>query len=456
LTEILLPVTAGFLLLSSLFSALAVYSLRDFSRSRLEKICRFKGRKDRFGVILKQHADALLATELLSTFLMVLFVALVFAGMSPWQPMAADAIDGPTTQVSESAWSVLDGTTLVATIVFVAKVVLVGLLLVLVAVVIPWTVARVAGEKFLYHIWPMLSGLLAVAQPVVSLFYKVDKFAHRLCGLQEPHNGGVSTLTEEIRTVVDEGQREGVIESEARTMIHRVMELQEEDVVAVMTPRTDMHCIQADSTLEEARKQLLEVGHSRIPVIGETTDDIVGILYAKDLLKHMDAENGQTVQLSQIVREPFYVPETTGIDKLLETMKHKRVHLAIVIDEYSGVAGLVTMEDILEEIVGDIVDEYDSAEEAGIHPIGPGLTEVAARVHIDDLNEQFGYNLPEDGDFDTIGGFVFNQLGRVPEASESFNWKQLRITVLAADKRKIHRLQIEVDQSLAAAAAEET
>ena len=175
----------------------------------------------------------------------------------------------------------------------------------------------------------MLSGLLAVAQPVVSLFYKVDKFVHQFCGLQEPHNGGVSTLTEEIRTVVDEGQREGVLESEARTMIHRVMELQEEDVAAVMMPRTNMHCIQADSTFEEACKRLLEVGHSRIPVIGETTDDtddIVGILYAKDLLKYMDAANGQTVKLSQIVREPFYVLETTGIDKLLETMKRKRVH----------------------------------------------------------------------------------------------------------------------------------
>ena len=228
-------------------------------------------------------------------------------------------------------------------------------------------------------------------------------------------------------------------------MIHRVMELQEEDTAAIMTPRTDMFCIEADSTIEQARERFLEAGHSRVPVIGKTTDDIVGVLYAKDLLRYLHNDPEQTIALRDIVREPFYVPETTGIDTLLEMMKRRHVHIAIVIDEYSGVAGLVTMEDILEEIVGEIVDEYDTAEDDGIRPIEPGVIEVEARVHIDDLNERFGFDLPEDDDFDTIGGFVYTQFGHIPGQGESFTWRNLRFHVLSADKRKIHHLRIEAE-----------
>ena len=217
-----------------------------------------------------------------------------------------------------------------------------------------------------------------------------------------------------------------------------------------------MVCIRATMSLEEAREQLLAAGHSRIPVIGETTDDIVGILYAKDLLKHVSTGKERSASLKEIVREPYYVPETTGVDTLLENMKRKRVHLAIVVDEYGGVAGLVSMEDILEEIVGEIVDEYDSAEETGILNVSPGIVDVESRVHIDDLNEQFHYGLPEDGDFDTIGGFVFHELGRIPTSGESFAWKTLRITVQSADQRSIHKLRIEENQTPAAASSEET
>ena len=147
-------------------------------------------------------------------------------------------------------------------------------------------------------------------------------------------------------------------------MIDRVMELHDEDAAAVMTPRTDMICLRVDASLEDARRQLLEAGHTRVPVIGETTDDIVGILYAKDILGHLKVDvSSAPGGLREVVREPFYVPETTGIDTLLETLKHEQVHLAIVLDEYGGVAGLVTLEDILEEIVGEIEDEYEPQEE---------------------------------------------------------------------------------------------
>ncbi len=291
--------------------------------------------------------------------------------------------------------------------------------------------------------------------PGLRIAARFDQLAHRLAGVPEPTAGTLPRLTQEILSVIDEGQREGILEPQARTMIHRVMELQQEDVAAIMTPRTEMHVLREDAPLDQARRELLEGGHSRVPIVGETIDDIIGILYAKDLLRHIDNTNGRAVTLKDIVRDAIYVPETTGIDNLLERMKREHVHIAIVIDEYSGVAGLVTLEDILEEIVGEITDEYDPEEEEEIHHISEDVIEVDARVHVDELNDLFQFDLPEDGDFETIGGFVFNQLGRVPKSRETFTWRNLRVTVLGVGKQKIHKLRIEIDRTVSLTTAEE-
>ena len=428
-----LPAAAGLLLGLTFLSALAGYSLRDFSFSRLEEICERHGQPDRFSLILKRYERTLLAVDVLSSLCIVALIAVAVGWLDLW--------DLPEDVAGWSAW--------------IGEVVVLGAALLMVTVMLPWTVARVTGERFLYHAWPALTVLRSALRPLTGFALWADRFMHRLVGLPEPEEGQASTITEEIRSVVDEGQREGVIETEAHSMIHRVMELQEMDVAAIMTPRTDMVSIHVDSTLEEARQRLLEAGHSRIPVIGESTDDIVGILYAKDLLRHLHNGHGQQVALRDIVREPLYVPETTGIDTLLERMKREHVHIAIVIDEYSGVSGLVTMEDILEEIVGEIVDEYDLDKQEEIIVVEPGVIEVDARVRVDELNDRFDLELPDDEDFDTIGGFVYSHLGRVPEPHENFTWRNLRITVLGAGKRKIEKLRIEVDQSLAATASEE-
>ena len=306
-------------------------------------------------------------------------------------------------------------------------------------------------KNSLSHLALAQRALRTVAAPALWVLREFDKLVHRLLGLEEPETDDAATITEEIRTAVDEGHREGILESSARTMIHRVMELQDVDVADIMTPRTAMVCIPVESDLEAARQLFLEEGHSRIPVIGKTTDDIVGMLYAKDLLRYIDAKpDSNHATLADIARDPFYVPETMGIDTLLKSFKRERVHLAIVLDEYGGVAGLVTMEDILEEIVGEIVDEYDLAATEQIHTLSPGVSEVDARAHIDDVNEQLNMNLPSDRDFDTLGGFVFSLLGRIPVAGEQFNWEQFRFTVLEADKRRIVRVRVEVDQSIPA------
>ena len=180
-----------------------------------------------------------------------------------------------------------------------------------------------------------------------------------------------------------------------------------------------------------------------MPVVGASTDDIIGILYAKDLLRHLSNGPSSRLTMREVVREPFYVPETIGIDKLLESMKRRHIHIAIVLDEYGGVAGLVTMEDVLEQIVGEIVDEYDTAEDTGIRQTAAGSVEVASWVRIDDLDEQFGFGFPPDEDYDTIGGFMYSQLGRIPKKRDALTWNQLRLTVLEADKRRIHKIRIE-------------
>ena len=408
--------------------------MRDFSRSRINEVCKSRGVEHRFSEILNQHQPALLAMEILFAVMFTALVGVVCLQTKNWSLLSNDPL----------------GWLSFSTQVLVVVVFLVGWM-----VVLPRTWARVAGEAFLVRTWPMIRILRKTLSPALRVAAKFDQLAHRLAGVPEPAAGTLPGLTQEILSVIDEGQREGILEPQARTMIHRVMELQQEDVAAIMTPRTEMQVLQEDTPLDQARRELLEGGHSRVPVVGETIDDILGILYAKDLLRHIDNGNGRAVTLKDIVREAIYVPETTGIDNLLERMKREHVHIAIVIDEYSGVAGLVTLEDILEEIVGEITDEYDPEEEEEIHQISEDVIEVDARVHVDELNELFQLDLPEDGDFETIGGFVFNQLGRVPQNRESFTWRNLRVTVLGVGKRKIHKLRIEIDRTVSLTAAEE-
>ncbi|MBL4886650.1 MAG: HlyC/CorC family transporter, partial [Planctomycetaceae bacterium] len=326
--------------------------------------------------------------------------------------------------------------------------VLIGACLLGFGYLLPRSLAGVISESFLFYAWPLLTGLTWLFTPAVLLIEATDMLVHRMAGREDPSEIDSSLISEEIRTVIDEGEREGMIKTSAGRIIQRLMEIQHEDVTAVMTPRTEMICIQVDTPLEEVRKQLVEAGHSRVPVYRESPDDLVGILYAKDLLQKLYDKQQQQTPLTSFLREPLYVPESTGIEALLERMRGEHVHMAIVLDEYGGVAGLVTMEDILEEIVGEVEDEFDKVPKEEIRKIKSGLFEVDARVHIDDLNEQFDLQLPEDEDYETIGGFVFSQFGKIPEQNETLTWNNLKITILDVDKRKLIKLKVERDDSL--------
>lgn len=414
----------GFLMLLVGWAALGCYALTDYAYSRLEELCERNGVIERFQEILRKQELALLGLQVLQTLSTIgLTVAIViWIGIPTGNDPAV---------IARCALKYI--ACLIATVI--------------VADLFPWTVARVASEPFLYRFWPVIRAWLWLLHPIFVVVQQADRHAHRMCGRSDPVTDDAAVIGEEIRTVVDEGRREGVLEQGAGQMIERVMEFQNEDVGAIMTPRTDMMCIHVDANLEEARKQLIEMGHSRVPVIGDSTDDILGILYAKDLLRALEPRRlpqDPIPVLRDIIRDPLYIPHTTAIPKLLDLMRRQHVQIAIVNDEYGGVAGLVTMEDIIEEIVGEIDDEYDdqqSPEE--ITALSETVVEVDARVHLDDLNERFEYELPEDQEFDTIGGFVFSVMGRVPLVGETAEWNGVRFTVLEADRRKIVRLRIE-------------
>ena len=423
--ELLLAATAGLLIF---LMALICFSLRDFSRSRLEELCKQRGKLSRFGDILQNHEAALFLSAL--TLLVLLLVGTWFVAGISWLKGFDFPIGGSV--AATVGWIVTATATLVTA----------SLLL----VAMPWTISRVKGESVLYRIWPVLRLTRRVLSPVWHSARHLDRIIHRIVGVPEPDSDAAANLlTDELLTVVDESCREGVIQSNASTMIHRVVDLQTEDVAAIMTPRTDMVTIDADMPLAESLKQMLENSFSRVPVVRDGIDDIVGILYARDLLAYAIESNkdSDTRTVADIARETLYAPESQGIGDLLEAMRQKKVHMAVIVDEYSGVSGLVTLEDILEEIVGEISDEYDSEDSTLWKQHVDGTTEVDARFHMDDLNEEFGYGFPEDEEFDTIGGFVLACFGRIPAIGEEHCWKNLKLTVLDADERHLIRVRIE-------------
>ena len=425
------------LLILILITAMACHSLRGFSRSRLDEVCEKNGHGDRFLEILRTWDTVLVGAQSVFAIVSLAFIAIAVSAWDLVPPADARPAAGVEWFNLAMKWLCLVVTLLLTTIIF------------------PRALANVMGERFLHRTWPLIQASSLPVRPAVWLATHVDTLLHRLFGLDEPDPNNPETLAAEIRTIVDAGQRAGAIDSNAHTMIDQVMDLKDADVASVMTPRTEMYCLRADLSIQEAREVVLQAGHTRLPLIGKSPDDILGILYAKDLLRFVGESGDTAASLSEIAREAFYVPETTSVDRLLETMNRKRVHMAVVLDEYGGVAGVVTMEDLLEEIVGEIVDEYDAEETDPIQRVSDAVNEVDARVHIDDLVEEFQYDLPLDRDYDTIGGFVFSHLGRIPKPDEQFSWGHLRFTVLEADQRRLLKLRIERDESLSSVGHDE-
>jgi len=309
--------------------------------------------------------------------------------------------------------------------------------------VVPSAWARYAADDVLARILPILHVMRVALAPLRGLLGLVDAVVRRLAGV--PEKGvAMSNIEEEIVQAADEGEREGAILEEQKDMIANVIKLKRSDASQIMTPRTDIVSVDADEDLETARCLIADSGFSRIPATRGNLDTIVGILYAKDLLLRGPDESGETPRVAAVMREALFVPETKRLDELLRDFQANKVHIAVVLDEYGGTSGVVTIEDVIEEIVGEIVDEYEPEPAQPIQRIDTRSYRVEARVHIDELNDELDLDLPEDEDYETIGGFILCRLGYIPKAGELLDADPVTLTVLEADERRIVSLRLDI------------
>ena len=427
-TEGLLWIMIGSLLVTC-FTSIGARALRHFSRHDLEDICTRRNALDRFGEILRLHDYVGRGVETLALITSTLLVV----SSAYWTLLKATR-DGIPAIPADQPW-----------VLFGLLVLCLSLVLSFVKLWIPWSIVRLWGTGFVYHTWRMWRLICTIFSPLLFTSKIVDAFFHRVAG-RTPEVPNGDTFEDEIRSIVTEGHREGLLEEDAREMIEGIIDLGEAEVSEIMTPRTEMHTLHVGLPWQDMLKYVIQEGHTRIPVFDKSRDDIIGILYSKDLLPELANNTNQSERpLQEILRPAYFVPETKAVDDLLAEFQKNRTHMAIVLDEYGGVSGLVTIEDVLEEIVGEIIDEYDEELVEEIRKIDAFTCEALGRVHIDEINEQLSLDLPEDKDFDTIAGFVFHELGRVPAVGEVLDHEEtVRITVLEASPRRIERLKIEV------------
>lgn len=244
---------------------------------------------------------------------------------------------------------------------------------------------------------------------------------------------------EEIQDIITAGEEEGLINPRENEMIRSIFHLRDTIVREIMVPRTDMAFVEVSDNIRDVVAKIIACGHSRLPVCDGTLDNIVGLLYAKDLLKYWGTD-ALSFDLCKTLRVPYYIPETKNLEELLQEFRRKKVHMAIVVDEYGGTSGLVTIEDLLEQIVGDIQDEYDLEEERLVAQ-PDGSVVVDARLPVEELEEHFGIEVERDM-FDTVGGLIFHLTGRIPRAGEEIDTHDLHMTILDADERKIRSVRI--------------
>lgn len=303
----------------------------------------------------------------------------------------------------------------------------------------PALVQRRRARKFVLSFLPFAVALTYFLRPLTIVFEHLLSFM----GAEANDTSTTDLSTNLLDVAADHLREEELTETELH-MIGRVLDLPEADAASTMTPRTELTAVTYDSTLVDFLKLSLEEGHSRIPVYEQNLDNIRGVLYLKDLMQlTLEGRDLSKETVTAHMREPYFVPETKAVPNLLEEMRQRRIHLAVVVDEYGGTAGVVTIEDLIEEIVGEIQDEHDDKEESPeLVRVDKDKIEADGRVALYDLNEFFDTNLPEDEDYDTIAGLLFDRFGHIPTVGEHLKMNGLYMEVLQANDRRIHRVRL--------------
>ena len=405
----------GFLLSS--IGGLGSELLDRFAGRSLEAYCRLKKNRERFGAVL-DHQDA--AIDGAGYLRMIGTVIFLIAGTGSM--FGEQGTPAPWRLVLWGACAV-------------------GLMM-MVHVWLPAAVTRFSSTPVLYHTWPFWRSLLIFMSPLSAPGDLVKRFTRRLTGTEENVDEEEEQLEDEIRTIVTAGTREGYFGPGVREMIQGVVTLHENTVSHIMTPRGDVDGIDVEWSWDKIVDRVVQAGRTRFPVYQNNLDQIVGVLYVKDLLPCLAEGGMQGKQLTQIMRNRWTVSDTRSVESLLREFLHSRSHMAIVIDEFNQTAGVVTIEDALEEIVGEIVDESDQEEEYTVNIINDDTVEVDGRVMIDDLNELVAWQLPESEDYETVAGYILFHAGSIPREGTRMTFDGHEVVILRASNRKIESMRI--------------
>jgi putative hemolysin len=409
------PLAAVLAALVSLFFSTLTYALRDFTRPRLEERMERFGNARLFDQIADNAADLTFVTAVGRLFANIIVLVCILRIFH---------------DVVTELW-----------IQYFLSISVAGFITLFVSVAIPNAAAKYAGETFIALCARFLNAMRLVMTPATKIMHFVDHLIRRAAGGEE--TPPTQQIEEEILSVVEEGEKDGVVDEQQRAMFESVIEFRDTVASQIMTARPDMVAIELPATIDKVKETIEETGHSRIPVYEETIDHIVGILYARDLLKFVGTPPEQ-FDLRSALRPAFYVPESKPLRDLLKDFRLRRVQMAVVLDEYGGTAGLVSVEDILEELVGDITDEHEPTEPGMLKKINDRTWEADARIDIDELNRAVGLSLPEDAGFETLGGFISNTLGTIPTSNTTFENAGTKYTILDAEPQKVNRVRIDL------------
>ena len=304
---------------------------------------------------------------------------------------------------------------------------------------VPKNLALAHTEGFALNLSGFVEVMLRILKPLVWLLTNVTSWVVGMLGASEMSQSTMST--EELKLIVERGGEQGILEAEEEQMIAAVIELGDRRAHEVMVPRTSIVALPATATIDESIDRIVEGGHSRIPVYDESVDEIIGILYAKDLLPFLKTSDRPRPSVRALLRTPLFVPESTSVDDLLHEFQRRKVHIAIVLDEYGGTAGLVTIEDLLEEIVGEIQDEYD-VEEPMVTRLSDTEVRLDGRANVDELEGLFDMTLglEDEDEYDTVGGLIYHRIGGVPKPGDQVHMDGVTLTVETTDGRRVGKV----------------
>ena len=406
------------------FSAIAFHVIKEMPWHEMEDYCQLrsqKGKQDLFGTIFDLREEM----ELGAGVLQMVALAIAVLSTGAWFLFPTEGVGFTLSRLLTVAG-------------------LMAFALVVTQVWVPRAVAKIAAPAFLYRTWRWWKVVSLVGFPFFVGERFVSEMFARASGQEEDEDAEEEAVEDEILSLASEAQHDGLLESQTVDMIEGIMDLDDFTVVKVMKPRSGVDAMDVSTDWEEMLTFVVKSGRTRIPIFDGKIDNIVGILFAKDLLRESLKKPNKRRSLEKLIRPPMTVLATTQLDTMLREFLDGRMHMAIVRDEYGGLAGVVTIEDVLEEIVGEIVDETDAEEEVLIRKCGKQTIEVAGRAPIDMVNEELATQLPEVDDFATVAGLLMWELKQLPRPGQQLVFENVRFEVKEVNLREIRRVRIEV------------